>query len=515
MIRSQSTLSRARTEPSRAWRATWLLAALLMAGTPHAMDAQSRTQPARSSRPAATTPHGASELRHDLTSMLDGVTRSGSWGAMVVSLTRGDTLLARNAGEMMLPASTMKLYTAALALHAFGPEYRFSTDVLYDGALDPSGAVNGNLYLRGAGDPALAARFMPDRRPAAAVDALARVVRDAGVTHVRGDIYGDASLFEPQRIPEGWLTRYLHAGYAARVSALSLNENLVTIAVMPHASDDQATVRFEPDTRVIPLTNNVRTVAGRNARVVALTHPDGRVEVRGTIGRNAGVRRYNLVVEEPARHATSALLEALRRAGVQVDGDVELAVTPPDAVRIGGVPSPPLHQLISVMNRESINHYGELLFRNAARWEFSDRPGSAETGNAVLKRFMADEVGADPDAVFAADGSGLSVLDRITARSLIQLLHHANNASWSSVFHASLPVAGVSELLRGRMRNTPAEGNLHGKTGTTNDVVSLGGYVTAENGEILAFALIYNGTDRWNAREAIDLMGATMAGFVR
>src|SRR5690606_20662117 len=169
---------------------------------------------------------------------------------------------------------------------------------------------------------------------------------------------GDASLFEPQRIPEGWLTRYLHAGYAARVSALSLNENLVTIAVMPHASDDQATVRFEPDTRVIPLTNNVRTVAGRNARVVALTHPDGRVEVRGTIGRNAGVRRYNLVVEEPARHATSALLEALRRAGVQVDGDVELAVTPPDAVRIGGVPSPPLHQLISVMNRESINHYG-------------------------------------------------------------------------------------------------------------------------------------------------------------
>jgi D-alanyl-D-alanine carboxypeptidase/D-alanyl-D-alanine-endopeptidase (penicillin-binding protein 4) len=65
------------------------------------------------------------------------------------------------------------------------------------------------------------------------------------------------------------------------------------------------------------------------------------------------------------------------------------------------------------------------------------------------------------------------------------------------------------------MRGTEAQGNLHAKTGTTNDVISLSGYVTAENGEILAFAFLYNGADRWNARETIDAMGPTMAAFRR
>jgi D-alanyl-D-alanine carboxypeptidase/D-alanyl-D-alanine-endopeptidase (penicillin-binding protein 4) len=76
-------------------------------------------------------------------------------------------------------------------------------------------------------------------------------------------------------------------------------------------------------------------------------------------------------------------------------------------------------------------------------------------------------------------------------------------------------VAGESELLRHRMRGTPAAGNLHAKTGTTNDVVGLGGYVTAENGEILAFSFLFNGRSRWNARATIDAMGETLAGFAR
>jgi D-alanyl-D-alanine carboxypeptidase/D-alanyl-D-alanine-endopeptidase (penicillin-binding protein 4) len=124
-------------------------------------------------------------------------------------------------------------------------------------------------------------------------------------------------------------------------------------------------------------------------------------------------------------------------------------------------------------------------------------------------------VGAASDAVTATDGSGLSVLDRVTPRALVQLLDHAHRAPWGSAFHASLPVAGESELLRHRMRATPAQGNLHAKTGTTNEVIGLSGYVTAENGEILAFAFLYNGKDRWHARETIDAMGPTLAAFAR
>jgi D-alanyl-D-alanine carboxypeptidase/D-alanyl-D-alanine-endopeptidase (penicillin-binding protein 4) len=167
------------------------------------------------------------------------------------------------------------------------------------------------------------------------------------------------------------------------------------------------------------------------------------------------------------------------------------------------------------MNRESVNLYAELIFRNAARTYEPLPEGSATAGAALLRDFMVTKAGADSGAVHAADGSGLSTLDRTTPRALVQLLSYAHRAPWSAAFHASLPVAGESELLRTRMRSTPAHGNLHAKTGTTNNVISLGGYVTAQSGEVLAFAFVYNGTDRWNARETIDAMGVTLAGFVR
>jgi len=107
------------------------------------------------------------------------------------------------------------------------------------------------------------------------------------------------------------------------------------------------------------------------------------------------------------------------------------------------------------------------------------------------------------------------VNDHLTPRAMIDLLAYAHRAPWGTVFHASLPVAGESETLRGRMRASPAQGNLHAKTGTTNTVSSLGGYVTARDGEVIAFSFIYNGADRWNARTTMDQMGATLAQFVR
>jgi D-alanyl-D-alanine carboxypeptidase/D-alanyl-D-alanine-endopeptidase (penicillin-binding protein 4) len=138
-----------------------------------------------------------------------------------------------------------------------------------------------------------------------------------------------------------------------------------------------------------------------------------------------------------------------------------------------------------------------------------------QTGEATLLQFLTQKVGVAPHAVDVSDGSGLSTLDHLTPRAMVQLLAYADAAPWGSAFHASLPVAGESELLRHRMKYTPAMGNLHAKTGTTNTVISLGGYVTAQDGEVLAFSFIYNGTDRWNAKETIDRMGATLAGFAR
>jgi D-alanyl-D-alanine carboxypeptidase/D-alanyl-D-alanine-endopeptidase (penicillin-binding protein 4) len=461
-----------------------------------------------------TTPASASALSADIGTFLNARVRSGAWGAMIVSLTRGDTLFSSNPGAAMVPASTMKLFTAALAFDAFGPDHQFTTTVLRDGTLGEDGSLDGNLVLRGGGDPGLSTRYY--RPPAEGpMVTLARMVAATGIKRVTGDLIADGSAFESKRVPDGWLPRYLEAGYAARVSALSMNENLATVVITAQPNG-RAAVALDPPSSTVPVINNARVVAGsRGAKLTVRRLADGRVDVRGWIGSRAGTRAYLVVIDDPAPWVAGALRSALAAQGIIVNGQVRVAPTASTAIPVASLPSPPLARLAAVMNRESINHFAELLFRDVAHAASPDRIGSAAYGNVLLQRFLTEKVGANPQEVYATDGSGLSTLDRVTPRSLVQLLGYSHRTSWAADFHASLPVAGESELLRHRMRYTPAHGNLHAKTGTTNDVIALAGYVTARNGEVLAFSFLYNGRDRWNAKEAIDVSGATLAAFTR
>jgi D-alanyl-D-alanine carboxypeptidase/D-alanyl-D-alanine-endopeptidase (penicillin-binding protein 4) len=461
------------------------------------------------------SPSSVNALDTDLSALLHGRVRSGHWGAMVVSLTRGDTLYSLNPDDQLRPASTMKLFTSALAFDRLGPQYTFATDVLRDGPMDSSGTVRGDLILRGDGDPSLSNRFLRGD-PGVPMQDLARSVAASGVHRIHGDLIGDATAFEGQRIPNGWLRRYLGASYAARVSALSLNDNVVWVTVAPGASGRAASVALEPSSSALPIQNAVHTVGGSaGSRISVYARRDGSIQASGWIGSRCGTRLFELVIEDPALFTVGAFRDALAAAGVRVDGQIRLAHTPDSAVKVASLASPPLARIVAAMNRESINHYAELLFRDAVRGPDRSMVGSVDLGAALLRQFLTDKVGAEPDAVTVADGSGLSTLDRVTARSMVDLLSYADRAPWSTAFHASLPVAGESELLKHRMRQTPAQGNLHAKTGTTEYVISLGGYVTALDGEILAFSFIYNGYDRWNAKETIDGMGATLASFVR
>ncbi|MDE3053584.1 MAG: D-alanyl-D-alanine carboxypeptidase/D-alanyl-D-alanine-endopeptidase, partial [Gemmatimonadota bacterium] len=448
----------------------------------------------------------------DLNSILSSRVRGGHWGAIVVSLTRGDTLFTRDADDLMQPASTLKLFTTGLALDRFGPTYQIGTDVLRDAPVDANGTLHGNLYLRGGGDPSLSTRFLGWAQ--SPMDRLAQEIAAAGIKRVAGDLVADASAFTDKPIPDGWKRRYLSAAYAAPVSALSLNENVVWVAVTPGAR--RADVGLEPASTAFTVSNQVTLRPGRTGASVAVYRSsEGGLDVRGWIGAKSPTRRYSVVVDDPPRFAAGALRASLAALGVTVTGDLRDGTTPAAATRVASMESPPLVDIISQMNRESINHVAELLFRDAARATAPDHIGSVEAGRAALDQFLSAKVGVPAGDVRVSDGSGLSVQDSVTPRAMVSLLAYAHSAPWSSAFHASLPVAGESELLRKRMRYTPAQGNLHAKTGTTNTVASLAGYVTAEDGEILAFALIYNGGDRWNARTAMDRTGALLASFSR
>jgi D-alanyl-D-alanine carboxypeptidase/D-alanyl-D-alanine-endopeptidase (penicillin-binding protein 4) len=297
---------------------------------------------------------------------------------------------------------------------------------------------------------------------------------------------------------------------------LSLNSNLLHVAISPTRSKKAALVTLRPALSGFKVVNQTRTSAtGRGARLTVSRSGAATVVVKGWIGRSSGPRVYTIVVEDPARFVTAAFRQALVDAGIKVDGSSRVEPAPAEAEAVAALSSPPLYQLIRVMNGESDNHFAELLLRDAARGQEVGTVGSVRLANEQLRALLAERAGVDPAAVSMADGSGLSSRNRVTARALTQLLSYANRAPWAREFHQSLPVAGVSETLRGRMQNTPAQGNLRAKTGTTNDVIALGGYVTSRSGELLAFSMLYNGHERYNARETIDAMGATLAGFTR
>jgi D-alanyl-D-alanine carboxypeptidase/D-alanyl-D-alanine-endopeptidase (penicillin-binding protein 4) len=498
--------------------ATRLAALTLILLAPAAAQAQRRSTPKRNTTdvrqasahaPRPADPTGAGPLADAVGAALSNHTRSGHWGAIVVSLTRGDTLYSQNADLMMQPASTMKMFTSAMALDEFGPDHTFRTPALYDGQLGADGTLNGNLYLKGVGDPSLSTRFWHDEQP---MDVLAKEIVARGVKRIHGDVVGDATIFDDKLIPDGWKTSYLGAAYAARVSGLSLNENLVWVAV--HAENGKAVVTLEPATTTIPIESSVKVVGGSGGRVVAARRSDGTIAVRGTIGSRSQPRKYSLVVDNPPLFTTGALRAALEKAGVTIDGQTRLAATPPNAVTLAAVSSPPLAQIIGEMDRESINVVAEILFR-AAGHAGTKQQGSAVSGLANLRNFLTTKVGTPGHVVNVSDGSGLSLNDSVTARSMVKLLGYVHQAEWGPVFHAALPVEGESGTLKRHGRGAASRGNLHAKTGTTNTVAALGGYVTAKNGEVLAFSLIYNGADRWNAKAAMDQIGATMANFVR
>ena len=488
-------------------------------GTPK-KTAQRRRAPARTTRrtrtpvrtarapaavgPAWTSTRSAAELTNTLGSLMRSSSYAGQWGVLVVSLTRGDTLYSENPDALLKPASTMKLMTTALALEKFGPDHTFETKVLADRVA--RGVVD-NLYLRGGGDPTLSLRFWQGESP---MDALASQIAGSGIKQVRGDIIADESAFTVERIPYGWKSSYLMSSYAAPVSALSLNENIVWVVARPQ--NGKAVVELDPPSTAIPITGSVRLVGGSGGRVVAHRTADG-ITVSGVIGSSSGPRRYSLVVQEPPTFAAGALAASLQKAGVQFAGQIRSGVAPAGANQVADVHSLPLANIVSYMNRESINHFAELLFRDAARED--SRPGSAAAGLQELRNLLSTKAGARPGDIRVVDGSGLSEADSLTARAMVQLLAYAHRAPWSSVFHASMPVAGESELLQRRMKYTPAQGNLHAKTGTTNTVSALAGYVTALNGEVLAFSFIYNGRDHWNAKATMDRMGPTLANFYR
>jgi D-alanyl-D-alanine carboxypeptidase/D-alanyl-D-alanine-endopeptidase (penicillin-binding protein 4) len=212
------------------------------------------------------------------------------------------------------------------------------------------------------------------------------------------------------------------------------------------------------------------------------------------------------VAARPALAAAGTFRRLLRGFGVTT-GPVAIGRAPASATLLGESESATLRNVIAVMDRESDNFRAEMLLKELGA-EAGDG-GTSAGGAAVVRRVLA-EADIPLAGVVIADGSGLSLLDRLTATAIARILTTAwNDPALRIPFWTALPAAGEQGTLEHRLDDPPALGVVRAKTGTTNEASALSGYVR----DRFAFVVVQNGAPvaATAARKAQDRFATALA----
>jgi D-alanyl-D-alanine carboxypeptidase/D-alanyl-D-alanine-endopeptidase (penicillin-binding protein 4) len=471
------------------------------------------------------------QLRRELQGILTSTgNRQGRWGVLAISLDRQDTLLSLNAQEMMVPASNMKLLTTAAAFHYLGPEFRYRTFLLAGGSRSGE-TLDGDLILYGTGDPSLSDRYFPSET--APMDTLADKVVQAGIREIRGDLVVDGTFFAGPDLHPDWDPEDLNDAFAAPVSATSLNENILRVRVEAGAwVGAQPTVHTFPPGSGIPIYNLANTVSpGSRSRIWLLREtPRDPIGIEGEIPLGGADVWRSLPVPDPLSYSGNQLKRALEVRGIRVSGRVvpirRASASPLNSLSspldgtelpwpevIGIHTSPPLRELLRVINKESHNFFAETVAKTLGRVVIGD--GSFSGGERAISDFLIGEVGVSAQEIRIRDGSGLSAQNGASASVFVQLLRFMSDSPWWGDFWDTLPEAGVRREL-GRMYRSPAAGNLRAKTGTINNVSALSGMVRTRTGERILFSILANGlASEYAAKRAEDQLGIRLASLTR
>lgn len=419
------------------------LAALAVISAAVALKAPPGPPSPESGEPAAQTPVlslrrapellvrtvGTARLRAELDGILGDpqLGRAREASCLVVE-SGGHRLYDARSDRPLIPASTLKVLTAAAALTAFGPDAAFTTDIRAAKPPD-DGVVAGDLYLVGGGDPLLStadyvATFRNQPQIATSFESIADAIVAAGIKEVRGRIVGDHTRFDDERLFPTWRPSYVADGDVGPVDALVLNDGFLN---------------YRP-------------------------------------------RRRDTITPDPAGHAAAALVLLLQARGVTVTGGSASGVAPAGATTIAQIASPPMRQVIAEMLTESDNNTAEVLtkelgFRAKGRgtWE----SGIAARGEALTR------AGLPTTGFVGVDGSGLDRRNRVTC-GLLQAALNKGGEPLAEGF----AIAGRTGTLSDRFLGTPVAGKLRGKTGSLSEVVSLTGYVDGQ--QRVAFSLVLN-----------------------
>lgn len=430
--------------------------------------------------------HPQSSLSEDIGTILHTtVLQGGLDGVVIHDLTSGKTLFEDNPDLRLMPASNRKLFTGATALAVLGPRRRFTTRVLATGPIDSDGTLNGDLILRGGGDPLLTAANLGD---------LASQVA-AKIKKFSGKVIADSSLFNGEIYGEGWGVDYLSDDYAPQIYALEVAEGIETITLHGGMrAGDPATYTEDPATDYVHIENHCTTgQPGRPSSFKVLREFNSPVVIiTGTVPPGATTRPQDgtVTIDNPPLYAARVFEEKLKDAHIDFSDQPPAAgTTPPTAIPVANLDSLPLSTLLARMNKPSDNLIAESFIRHLAA--SPEHPGGFAQGHAVEEKFLVSHGISAADHAFA-DGSGVTRLNLVTARAVVTLLTVMSRRSDFPIFYNSLSIAGVDGTAQHRMIGTPAAGNAHVKTGTVRFCRALSGYVRDRRSHLIAFSILLN-----------------------
>ena len=444
--------------------------------------------------PALARP-AADDLRDRLGAIFDTTDVNALWAVKVVSLDTGQTIFERNPRLLMMPASTMKVITLAVAAERLGWDARFTTRFETTAPIE-NGVLRGDLIVTGDGDPTIGER---DGAPSV-LDEWAGRLAMLGITHIDGRLIGDDDVLPDQTLGTGWAWDDLAFGYATAVGALQFHENAAQVVITAGPRPETAaTMRIEPASTELTLTGQVMTTGPDTpAAVFSRRRPFSRtLDVTGNVPRTGRDYVRTVSIDNPTRALLLAFRESLGRFGIAVGGGVadidDVADEPAGPRRLLHLhESAPLREIGIRLMKVSQNLIAETLrARIGLASDVPDVDPLAAAAGASERTLAA--WGVPVEDVILADGSGLSRYDFLTADALVTVLRHmAQEPRHAAAFEATLPILGVDGTLERRLRGSRAEGRIHAKTGSMSNVRALAGYVKTLAGERLAFAIVAN-----------------------
>ena len=405
--------------------------------------------------------------------------------------------LAWRSQAPMNPASVMKLVTTFAGLDLLGPAFTWQTPVYVDGPVR-AGTLQGNLYIRGSGDPKLVIERLW---------LLLRRVQAMGIQRIAGDIVLDRRAFDTGEPDPGAFDGRPLKSYNAGADALLVNYKSVVLRFVPDPAARVAHVSAEPPLAGVQMPTSVPLAGsgcGNWRTQLQADFQPAAFSFGGALPADCGEVQWALAYPEPASFAARAIAGQWAEMGGSVAGTVRDGQVPPGLMPAFEMPSPPLAEVVRDINKYSNNVMADQLFLTLGLQQ--RQRGTFGASRAALRQWWNDRVGTAEGGPVLDNGSGLSMEGRVTAAGLARMLQVAWRSPVMSELMASLPVAGVDGTLR--KRNLRSGATAHLKSGTMPEygVSALAGYVDGASGRRYVLVALANHPNAAAARAAFDAL---------